>query len=168
MCLNRDHFENQECQVVYNGKKLILAVSRKLEIKLSIKDWYSNQLFHLNNSTASIIFMTPERVAYLEYLSMSFSSEFAFILRSPPISYVSNIYYLPFTGVVWICSILLVILCTLIVALTVKFHMYPDEGTEKMTASDYIIFAIASTCQMGSDYLTKVLSTRISMVNNIY
>ncbi|XP_055295195.1 uncharacterized protein LOC129564968 [Sitodiplosis mosellana] len=112
---------------------------------------------------ATIIFITSDRVEYLEYLSMAFSTEFAFILRSPPISYVSNIYYLPFTGVVWICSILLVILCTLVIALTLKFHVMPDEGTENMTISDYILFAVSSICQMGSEYLTKVLSTRISM-----
>lgn len=88
----------------------------------------------------------------------------AFILRSPPLSYVSNIYYLPFTDVVWICSILLVILSTTVIALTIKYHMRSDEQTKSMTISDYILFAIASSCQMGSVYLTKILSTRISMV----
>ncbi|XP_055295194.1 uncharacterized protein LOC129564966 [Sitodiplosis mosellana] len=104
---------------------------------------------------ASVVLMTIERVEYLDYLSMEVPTEFAFMLRPPPISYVSNIYYLPFTGLVWICSILLVILCTFIVTLTLKFRLMPDEGTDHMTTSDYVIFATASTCQMGSEYLTK-------------
>lgn len=117
-----------------------------------------------NCPIATIIFMTPERVEYLEYLSMSFSTDVAFMLRSPPISYVSNIYYLPFTGVVWMCSILLVILCTAIIFLTLKFRLLPEDSIINTTASDYILYAIASSCQMGSMFLTKILSARIAMV----
>lgn len=108
--------------------------------------------------------MTTDRLEYLEYLTVQIPSEFAFILRSPPISYVSNIYYLPFTGVVWICSILLVALCTSLIAFTLTLHLSRDEGTKHMTISDYVLFAIASTCQMGSDLLTKIMSARISLV----
>ncbi|XP_055308680.1 uncharacterized protein LOC129572693 [Sitodiplosis mosellana] len=78
----------------------------------------------------TIIFMTADRIDYLDYLSMTIPSSIAFVLRSPPISYVSNIYYLPFTGVVWICSISLVILCTIIIAFVLKFSWPRDESTE--------------------------------------
>lgn len=112
----------------------------------------------------TIIFLTIERVAYLDYLSMTVPSPIAFILRAPPISYVSNIYYLPFDGVVWVCSISLVILCTSVIAITLKLHWAHDETTRYLNITDYILFAIASSCQMGSEIMSNILSARISMV----
>lgn len=109
--------------------------------------------------------MTIDRIDYLDYLSMTIPSTIAFVLRSPPISYVSNIYYLPFTGTVWLCSIALVVLCTVVIALTLKFHLKSGKETEHLKMSDYFLFAVASACQMGTDIITKVLSTRISMVS---
>lgn len=109
--------------------------------------------------------MTIDRIEYLDYLSMTFPSNIAFILRAPPISYVSNIYYLPFTGIVWICSIALVILCTFVIALTLKYHLKYGKEKEDMKTYDFFLFAIASTCQMGTDLITKVYSARISMVS---
>lgn len=114
----------------------------------------------------TIIFLTADRIDYLDYLSMTIPSTIVFVLRSPPISYVSNIYYLPFTGIVWICTISLAILCTLIIALTLKFHLSTDDATENLNASDYFLFVIASACQMGTDLATEVLSARISMVSH--
>ncbi|XP_031617481.1 ionotropic receptor 75a-like [Contarinia nasturtii] len=111
----------------------------------------------------TIIFMTIERLEYLDYLSMTIPSKIAFILRAPPLSYISNIYYLPFSGTVWLCSISLVVLCTIFIAFTLKLSWCRDEGTEHLRASDYFLFAIASSCQMGNDILTTILSARISM-----
>lgn len=112
----------------------------------------------------TIIFLTIDRIAYLDYLSMTVPTTITFILRSPPISYVSNIYYLPFTGVVWISSISLVILCTSFIAFILKFHWTHDETAQYLNVTDYILFAIASSCQMGSEIMSKILSARISMV----
>lgn len=113
----------------------------------------------------TIIFITSERVAFLEYISMQVPSALSFILRAPPISYVSNIYYLPFDGIVWICSLSLIVLCTVVIAVTIKIHRERDVAeTESMTTSDFILFSIAATCQMGSNILTNILSARISIV----
>lgn len=114
--------------------------------------------------SGSVIFMTTERAQVMEYLTMEISANVAFILRPPPISYVSNIYYLSFTEVVWICSISLVIFSTIVIAAILKVLVKYDEGAQHMKTSDFIIFAIASTCQMGSDVFTNVLSARISIV----
>lgn len=111
--------------------------------------------------------MTTDRIDYLEYLSMTLPTSIAFVLRAPPISYVSNIYYLPFSTIVWICSILLVILCTCVIALTLKFRFQSGETSANLTVSDFILFAIASSCQMGSEIMSKMLSARLSMVGVI-
>lgn len=112
----------------------------------------------------TIMFFSIDRVGIIEYLTMEIYGVSTFILRSPPISYVSNIYYLPFTGAVWACSISLVVLCTFVIAITLTFHVNSDEVAKNMNVSDYLIFAVASTCQMGANILTKVSSARISMV----
>lgn len=97
---------------------------------------------------------------------MEVPSNFAFVLRAPPISYVKNIYYLPFTGVVWVSSISLVMLSTIVVATIIKIRTFENENIKDPSASDYILFAVASSCQMGTDIFTKVLSARISMVSS--
>lgn len=101
----------------------------------------------------------------MEYLSLEVATTVAFILRPPPISYVSNIYYLPFTEVVWICLISLVIFSTIVIALTLKFLVKYDGGAQHMKTSDFLLFAIAATCQMSSNVLTNVFSARISIVS---
>lgn len=113
---------------------------------------------------ATIIFLTADRVDHLDYLSMEVPSNFAFVLRAPPISYVKNIYYLPFTGVVWVSSISLVMLCTIVVATIIKIRKMENKSINNPSASDYMLFAVASSCQMGTNIFTNVLSARISMV----
>lgn len=152
----------REWLVNYSGKKPIL------EVWLEILNEYSHENKSLAFKIGTIIFLTIERVGYLDYLSMTIPSAIAFILRAPPISYVSNIYYLPFTGVVWMCSISLVILCTSVIAITLKLHWAHDETARYLNLTDYILFAIASSCQMGSEIMSKILSARISMVCRRY
>lgn len=133
-----------------------------LNQEICIFDQFTDDIY-LYIKPGTVIFMTIDRLPILDYLSMEFPTRVVFILRSPPISYVSNIYYLPFSGVTWICSISLVVLCTIVVAMIL--HLKPDEKLQHMKASDYFLFAIASTCQMGPEILTKVLSARISIVS---
>lgn len=152
----------QECPVNYIEKRQILAVRSNFIIFSPHKQFICNILS--SRWTGTIIFLTIDRIDYLDYLSMTIPSSIAFVLRSPPISYVSNIYYLPFTGTVWLCSISLVVLCTVLIAWTFKLHMMAGKETPNLEISDYFLFAIASSCQMGTDILTKVLSARISMV----
>lgn len=111
------------------------------------------------------MFMSIDRIDYVDYLTKTISVPIGFIFRSPPISYVSNIYYLPFSGTVWLCSIALVVSCTTIIALTIIFRISSDDDIKNINMSDYFLFAIASACQMGTEVMTKVLSTRISMVS---
>lgn len=47
----------------------------------------------------TISFITPDRLPFIDYLSCPIEVKLAFVLRDPPLTYVKNIYYLPFTGV---------------------------------------------------------------------
>lgn len=141
-----------------------ILVVGELRAVLATFDPKSMKMLFLSFNSGTIIFMIKDRVDALEYLTMQIPTSIVFILRSPPVSYVSNIYYLPFTGVVWICSISLVILYTVAIASTLHFHWLPNEPNQNMKASDYFLFAVASACQMGTHIFTKLLSARISMV----
>lgn len=107
------------------------------------------------------MFMTPERLPYLDYLSMILPTQGVFVFRAPPLSYVSNIYYLPFVGMVWICSGVLVILATILVFLTFRF---PREKDQPFIFSDFVLYAVSTICQMGSSLSPKRASGRIAMV----
>lgn len=110
--------------------------------------------------------MTPQRVKTVDYISMITSAGIRFIFRSPPLTYTSNIYYLPFTGLVWVSCIILVMLCTLVVYLTFKSsgwrknHYYDDF-------SQFFLVGIGVVCQMGTQLNPKRVSGRIAIVNDV-
>lgn len=112
----------------------------------------------------TVMFMTPDRVEMVEYLSMTTPTRAAFVFRAPPLSYVSNIYYLPFQFIVWICTVCLVILCTIIIYVTFRLPA-SDAEKEAINATDFMLMAVGSVCQMGSQLAPKILSARISIVS---
>lgn len=95
---------------------------------------------------------------------MGIPSNYIFVLRPPSISFVSNIYYLPFTGLVWVCSIALVILSTIVIALTLTARSVPEERNKHLTIPDYFMFSIAAVCQMGPEIFSTFYSARIATV----
>lgn len=111
------------------------------------------------------MFVVPERIPYLEYTSMSFPVEIGFIMRSPPLSYVANIYRLAFTDAVWICSTFLCILATVIIALTFKIRSSIGEADNDLEFSDFFLIATAYLCQMGAEVSPNKFSSKVAMVS---
>lgn len=107
--------------------------------------------------------MTMDRLPYLEYLSVTLPTRGAFLFRAPPLSYVSNIYYLPFDSIVWICAIFLVVVCTTTIYVTYRLTQMKNKN---LTASDFMLFAISTVCQMGTHLFPKKSSGRIATVNH--
>lgn len=111
------------------------------------------------------MFMTADRIAVLEFVSMVCDTRMRFILRAPPLSYVSNIYYLPFDGIVWWCSIVLIIVGTLTV-----FYTYQIKRTEnissELTFSDSWMIAVNAVCGMEMEIRAKFFSGKLSTVRN--
>lgn len=108
--------------------------------------------------------MTPERVPQMEFISMVVGTAASFVFRAPPLSYVSNIYVLPFAGIVWGCAILLVIIGATIVYST---YVLPECNRNYcMTAVlEVILLAAGTASQMGTHLAPKMLSGRISTVS---
>lgn len=114
----------------------------------------------------SCIFFTPERISTLEYVSQTTSTFAEFIFRRPPLSYTSNIYYLPLSATVWICSILLILLSAVVIYITYRHSVYQNskQYSDSMRVSDVFLIIIATVCQMGSQLHPKRFSGRISSV----
>lgn len=108
------------------------------------------------------MFLTADRLPHVEFLAVTLEVKLGFIFRAPPLSYVSNIYYLPFNTVVWICSIVLVVVCT---ALTYIVYKFSKEDSKNLTTSDFFLFGISNVCQMGSQLIPKTAAGKITTVN---
>lgn len=130
---------------------------------------FGDLLNHRAHIGGTGMFFTPERVQSIDYISMTTSTFGAFVFRAPSLSYTSNIYYLPLSTTVWICSILLVILSTFVVYLAYKHSAHSTASrnfnTESMRVSDFVLIAISMVCQMGSQLYPRRLSGRISTVS---
>lgn len=113
------------------------------------------------------MFVSAERIPFLEYGSMTVDGEVGFLMRSPPLSYVSNIYRLAFSDAVWICSMALCLLATLVIALTFKIRATANEKVEHLKLSDFFLLATAYLCQMGAEKSANKLSSKIAMVMQI-
>lgn len=130
---------------------------------------YNGMTGHLQRNEVDIggtsLFMVPDRVSLIEYVSMTTPTKANFVFRAPPLSYVSNIYYLPFTGIVWICTVCLVFFATAVLYLS--YHYGWDQLLKRYTKSDFMLVAIGTVCQMGTQLSPKIISGRISLVSPI-
>lgn len=129
---------------------------------------YSGMTGHLQRKEVdiggTILYMVADRVPLIEYVAMTTPTKAHFVFRPPPLSYVSNIYYLPFTGVVWICTICLVLFATAVLYLS--YHYGWDELMRRYTKSDFLLIAIGTVCQMGTQISPRIISGRVSLVGH--
>lgn len=111
------------------------------------------------------MFMLPERLSQIEYISVIIPTRATFVFRAPPLSYVSNIFYLPFTSTVWFCSIGIVVISTVVTYLTYKLSTKFSANNIHLTASDFFLLAIGVVCQFGAPITPNRPSGRISFVH---
>lgn len=115
---------------------------------------------------ATSLFLVEDRVAIFDYVSMITPTKTRFVFRAPPLSYVANIYYLPFQGMVWLCSGALVFISCLAIYVaywgSVKSG-YTDEE-KPVRGTDIVLLGVGAIAQMGSHLEAKFMSARISTV----
>lgn len=115
------------------------------------------------------LFITKDRIKIIEYLSMTTPTTSGFLFREPPLSYVTNIYSMPFNMIVWVTSGTIVTIATFIISITFKLQyqlnkLDRDENEDQLRISDVILLSIAAACQMGSTLQPRIISARISTV----
>lgn len=109
-------------------------------------------------------FLTVERIGVMEYVSMVTPTITKFIFRAPPLSFVTNIYYLPFDKNVWMSLVALVIISCFVIYVTYRISNTRNPTLEQLRISDIALFGISSICQMGTHREPKYASGRISTV----
>lgn len=112
----------------------------------------------------TIVYMVPARIPQMDFISMIVDTRAELVFRAPPLSYASNIFYYPFTGTVWITTIVLTVISSIVIYLT---YVLPNESTRdhiRDAFSDVILLASGLISQMGLHVNPRIISGQISSV----
>ncbi|XP_012270313.1 glutamate receptor ionotropic, delta-2 [Orussus abietinus] len=120
-------------------------------------------------------FFTKERLGVVQYISLYTSSRTGFIFRRPPLSFVSNIFTLPFHRSVWmaITGFLILVFGALYVALRWEWKQtfseevnesYRFGGLFPSSWSDNLLIIVGVVSQQGCWYEPRILSARIILL----
>lgn len=112
------------------------------------------------------LYMIPSRVSKIDFIPINTNARTELLLRAPPLSYVSNIYYYPFVGVVWIASGALALLGAIEIYFT---NIFPNDDTETDTTdgfSDILLLTSGLISQVGIHLDPRTTSGQISSVLN--
>lgn len=112
----------------------------------------------------TIIFMVPSRLKQMEFISMIVDTRTEFVFRAPPLTYVSNIYYYPFVGMVWIVSTCLLLIGSVIVYFTYNSPEANGRNESDGFFSDVLLLAAGLVTQMGTHLNPRSTSGQLAMV----
>lgn len=116
--------------------------------------------------TGTSLFIVPERVVLYEYIAMLTPTRIQFIFRAPPLSYVSNIYALPFNGAVWLASAVLIAVSCVCIYIAMYWQGMRGLSAEgSVRPSDIALLGVGAICQMGSTLEIRRLSGKVSTVS---
>lgn len=110
----------------------------------------------------------------VDYIAMVGTTGVRFVFRQPPLSYVSNIFYLPFTARVWFAILICILGCSLFLYVTSKweatmgmvslFNLFCYYANQIIRCSvDY-----GHNITMSSIILRLILPTNIMFTYNIF
>nr|CAI5841414.1 unnamed protein product [Callosobruchus analis] len=129
----------------------------------------------LSSITGTQCFYTDDRIDYVDFVPASTPTYFKFIFRAPPLSYVTNIFTLPFDAYVWYCTVALIaVIFFVIYAIAVWEWKDPvfKRKLEKMESAstpalrpktlDVAVLEIGAITQQGTDTEPKSISGRIA------
>lgn len=115
------------------------------------------------------MFFTTDRLALIDFVSMTTNTFTAFVFRPPSLSYTSNIYFLPLSPAVWIGGCLLVMSCVTVIFFTQRFSANSVASmnfkTDSMRSSDFLLIAVSTVCQMSTQLFPKRWSGRVCIVS---
>lgn len=108
--------------------------------------------------------MTPSLVSKIDFIPINTAARTELLLRAPPLSYVSNIYYYPFVGIVWIASGAIALLGAVEIYFT---YIFPNDDTETDTTdglSEILLLTSGLISQVGIHLDPRTTSGQISSV----
>ncbi|XP_026479248.1 probable glutamate receptor [Ctenocephalides felis] len=103
------------------------------------------------------IFFVEERIPLIEFITVLTPTQARFVFRAPPLSYVSNLYLLPFNRGVWIaCGVLIL---SMTIALSVSSNYEHEVLSYKFFNS--LLVSVGAVCQQGPSTEPKNPAGRI-------
>lgn len=75
------------------------------------------------------LFLTSDRVSEIDYIAMTTPTKSKFVFKQPKLSYVADVYTLPFHWSVWLATILLVVLTIVVLYFIVRWEWQKKNYT---------------------------------------
>ncbi|XP_049876638.1 ionotropic receptor 75a-like [Pectinophora gossypiella] len=99
----------------------------------------------------TLTIFTQERMEVIDYIAMVGSTSVRFVFREPPLSYVSNIFALPFSSSVWLACFVCVLGCAVFLYITSKWEASLGSHPLQLDGSwaDVLILIIGAVLQQG-------------------
>ncbi|XP_021928480.1 probable glutamate receptor isoform X2 [Zootermopsis nevadensis] len=116
---------------------------------------------YLQRSEADIgatgMFVTKERIPFVRYIASTSVTRNAFIFRQPPLSFVTNIFTLPFSRSVWLASAALIA----VAGASLYFALKCEKRRDEVTGSDITLLSLGAVCQQGTTVEAESMPGRI-------
>ncbi|KAG5871323.1 hypothetical protein JTB14_016720 [Gonioctena quinquepunctata] len=135
---------------------------------------WSGMIGELTRSEADIggtpLFFTIDRVEIIDYIAMTTPTRSKFVFREPKLSYVTNVFTLPFDDYVWASTIALVIIIAIILVIITKWEwrkrreMYSNDTGLEDSAIDIAFFSFGAFCQQGAPAIPFSIPGRITTI----
>nr|AZQ24990.1 ionotropic receptor [Aphidius gifuensis] len=118
-------------------------------------------------------FLVSSRIGVVDYVQLYTPTKSKFIFRRPPLSYVRNLFTLPFSRSVWMTIIIFLSLVCLILYITMKWEtkhicenhlavvQYSVDWNPNPAISDNFLVILGAVSQQGFFYEAKMISTRV-------
>ncbi|XP_022816386.1 glutamate receptor 1-like [Spodoptera litura] len=99
----------------------------------------------------TLTIFTQERMDVVDYIAMVGTTAVRFVFREPPLSYISNIFTLPFSGTVWLAIFICVLGCSIFLYIASKWEASMGMHPLQLDGSwaDVLILIIGAVLQQG-------------------
>jgi hypothetical protein len=95
---------------------------------------WSGMIGELTRNEADIggtaLFLTSDRIEIIDYIAMTTPTRSKFIFRQPKLSYVANVFTLPFDGLVWASTCALLLIMAMVLYVVVKWEWKKKKYVE--------------------------------------
>ncbi|CAH1371106.1 hypothetical protein MTP99_012595 [Tenebrio molitor] len=139
---------------------------------------WSGMIGELTRNEADIggtaLFLTSDRIEIIDYIAMTTPTRSKFIFRQPKLSYVANVFTLPFDGLVWASTCALLLIMTMVLYVVVKWEWKKKKYVEIANESNDIeipnswvevtFTTVAVLCQQGSSSIPFSIPGRITLI----
>ncbi|XP_014223725.1 glutamate receptor U1-like [Trichogramma pretiosum] len=130
---------------------------------------WSGMMGHLSRKEIDIggtcMFLTADRMDNVTYIPLATPTRLAFIFRQPPLSFVSNLFTLPFRRSVWIAIGILLSVIVLMLLLASRWEWLTKQThASEPTLSDNLLLVIGAVAQQGFGFNPLTVPSRIVLL----